>query len=329
MSLITANITDWSPATLRLLSMLLVLVTALSAGFYARKREVPEIWAKKIMMFVVVVLNWPVALFVIWKMKLDKQYIWLPVITVLLMLAVALFSTLFSSLLKLNYKSRFTFILASSLSNLSYTGGAFVCYAMFGQLGLGLANLYIIFWLPTAYLVFFPILKIREMKNSDQPMKFSFNQIFDARYIVLPAIFIALLLNWLKIPQPQFIQSWHIIDFFIYSASFLAFFAIGLRVKVSRLKNYLNLYFPLACVKFIVSPVIAGLLIWILAMTGTRLSDIVIKVIIILSVTPCAVMMVMISNVFDLDSKLASALWVVNTAVFALIVVPILFMALN
>jgi hypothetical protein len=35
--------------------------------------------------------------------------------------------------------------------------------------------------------------------------------------------------------------------------------------------------------------------------------------------------MVTMSNVFDLDGPLASALWVVTTAVFAIVVVPVLF----
>ena len=120
-------------------------------------------------------------------------------------------------------------------------------------------------------------------------------------------------------------SKFHIIDIFVYIASSLSFFAIGLRVKLSRLKNYINLYFPLAAVKFILTPAAAFLIIWLLALTGRNLDGLVEKVIIVLSATPSAVLMVTMSNVFDLDGPLASALWVVTTAAFAAIVVPVLF----
>jgi predicted permease len=128
-----------------------------------------------------------------------------------------------------------------------------------------------------------------------------------------------------NVNPPDFVSKFHIIDVFVYIASSLSFFAIGLRVKLSRLKNYINLYFPLAAVKFILTPVVALLIIWLLALTGRNLDGLVEKVIIVLSATPSAVLMVTMSNVFDLDGPLASALWVVTTAVFAAIVVPVLF----
>jgi predicted permease len=80
-----------------------------------------------------------------------------------------------------------------------------------------------------------------------------------------------------------------------------------------------------AAVKFILIPIAALLIIWILALTGHKLDSLVQKVIIVLSVAPCAIIMVTMSNVFDLDGPLASAVWVVTTAGFALIVVPVLF----
>ncbi|HEW79906.1 MAG TPA: hypothetical protein ENH34_08095 [Phycisphaerales bacterium] len=112
---------------------------------------------------------------------------------------------------------------------------------------------------------------------------------------------------------------------FVYIASGLSFFAIGLRVNLSRLKNYINLYFLLAAVKFILTPAAALLIIWLLALTGQNLTGPVKKVIIVLSVTPSAVLMVTMSNVFDLDGPLASALWLITMAIFAAIVVPVLF----
>ena len=94
---------------------------------------------------------------------------------------------------------------------------------------------------------------------------------------------------------------------------------------MSRLRNYVYLYFPLAGVKFIATPTAALALVSLLGLAGRDLSGLVREVIIVLSVTPSAVVMVTISNVFDLDGPLASAIWVVTTGIFAVIVVPVLF----
>jgi len=82
-------------------------------------------------------------------------------------------------------------------------------------------------------------------------------------------------------------------------------------------------------VKFILTPALALLIIWLLKLAGQNLTGLVQKVIIVLSATPSAVLMVTMSNVFDLDGPLASALWVVTTAIFAAIVVPALFFILT
>ena len=125
--------------------------------------------------------------------------------------------------------------------------------------------------------------------------------------------------------MPKVITKLHIADIFIYTASSLAFFSIGLRVTFSRLKNYLPLYFNLGAVKFIITPMVAFLIIKLLTQFGFRLVELSTNVIIVQSLAPPAVFMVMVSNVFGLDSKMGSALWIVTTAIFAAVVVPILY----
>jgi predicted permease len=310
--------------------MLAILVGGLVSGYLASNRfGLPERFAKKIMTIVLVCLNWPIALFVIWPMQLTGQLIWLPIVGVVLMLTITAISTTLFSFFKLDRRSRLTLMLAGALSNMGYTGGAFVCYALFGATGLAMANLYPAFWIPTVYLTFFPLLKIQELRIKDSKAKFRLSKVLDFRFLVLPAVIAAIVLNLTDVESPAFIAKFHIIDILVYIASGLSFFAIGLRVKLSRLKNYISLYFPLAAVKFILTPALALLIIWLLTLTGQNLTGLVKKVIIVLSATPSAVLMVTMSNVFDLDGPLASALWVVTTAIFAAIVVPVLFFILT
>ena len=315
-------------ARLRFAAMLAVLVGGLVSGYLAGSRfGLPEQLAKKIMTAVLVSFNWLIALFVIWPMQLTRQLIWLPIVGVCLMLTITALSAALFSFLNLDHKSRLTLILAGGLSNVGYTGGAFVCYALFGMTGLALANIYLLFSLPTVYLIYVPLLKFHELRIKHASAKFKLSQVLDFRFLVLPAVIAALILNLTGVKSPAFIAKFRIIDIFVYIASGLSFFAIGLRVNLSLLKNYVNLYFLLSVVKFILTPAVALLLIWLLALTGQNLTEMVKKVIIVLAFAPSAVLMVTMSNVFDLDGPLASALWVVTTATFAAIVVPVLFFA--
>lgn len=317
-------------STIRLISMLIVLAGGLFLGYIAsNKFGMPENYAKKIMTIILLIFNWPVALFVIWTLKLEPKLVWLPITGVVLMLCVTGLSVPIAMMLNLDKKSKITFMLASCLSNLGYTGGAFVCYALFGAAALAMANLYVVLWLPTAYFVFFPLLKVMELRQNDPQSRFKMIQMLDLRYVVLPAILAGLILNISGLKQPGFIKDFYVVDFFIYTASALSFFAIGLRVKLSRFKNYISLYFQLATVKFILTPLAAFLIIYIFGLAGHRLEGLVRNVIIVMAVTPSAIIVVTMSNVFDLDSKMASALWVVNMAVFTFVVVPILFFVFN
>lgn len=313
-------------ARLRLVSMLVVLVVGLVSGFLASSRfGLPEHLAKKIMTVVLVCFNWLIALLVIWPMHLSRQLIWLPVVGVVLMLTITALSAGIFYFLEQNRRSRLTLILAGGLSNTGYTGGAFVCYALFGMIGLALANIYLLLCLPIFYLVYLPLLKVRELRKEGRNSGLKLNFLLDLRMLATPAIIAAVILNLTNVKQPAFIARFHIIDILVYVASSLSFFAIGLRIKLSRLKNYINLYFPVAAVKFILTPAVALSIIALLVLTGQNLGSLVRKVIIVLSVTPSAVLMVTMSNVFDLDGPLASALWVVMMAAFVAIVVPVLF----
>ena len=309
--------------------MFVVLVGGVLAGCIANNRlGVSERWAKIIMTAVLVSFEWLVSLLIIWQIPLTHNLVWLPIIGALTMLIITAISMVLFSHLKLDHKSRMTLVLAGGLSNLGYTGGAFVCFALFGTQGLGLANIYFILWIPIVYLVFFPLLKIHEIRLSGSAGTFKLGELIDPRMLPIPAAIIALILNLKGVKQPDFIADFHIVDIFVYTASSLSFFAIGLRVNFSRIKNYINLYFPLAAVKFLLTPLVALALVWLLTLTGHDLTSLVKKVVIVLSACPSAVLMVTMSNVFDLDGPLASALWVATTVIFVAIVVPILFFVL-
>ena len=321
-----AALTEMDIARIRFASMFVVLIGGIISGYIANNKfGLAEELAKKIMTLVLIFLNWPIVLIVIWRMKLNIELVWLPVIGLILLLVMTAISVAIASLYKLEAKSRLTLILACALGNHGYTGGAFVCYALFGLTGLARAQIYVLFWIPVVYLIFLPLIRISEASSTTTKKRFFLSTLFDCRMLVVPAVIIAIILNLSNVAIPKFILRIHIADILIYTASSLAFFSIGLRITFSRLKNYLPLYFNLSAVKFIITPIVAFLIIKLLTQFGCRLDELSTNVIIVQSLAPPAVFMVTVSNVFGLDSKMGSALWVVATAIFAAVVVPILY----
>jgi predicted permease len=226
---------------------------------------------------------------------------------------------------KLDTQGRLTAVMAGGLANLSHTGGAFVCYALFGLEGYALGQLYLALWLPMVYIMWMPILKAYEQRTLGRVGKFTSRDLFDARLMGLWAMAAGLALNFSHLKTPSLLTQWYVMDPFIYAASGLSFFAIGMRLSISRLKNYIPLYFTLGAVKFVLTPAAAALILWLFAGVLSGLTPMAKNVIMVQSAAPCAVLMVTMANVFDLDSRMGSALWVVNTAAFALVIVPILF----
>ena len=103
---------------LRFLSMFVVLLVGLSGGYLASNRfGLSEQLARKIMTVVLLALNWPIGLFIIWQMKLTAELFWLPVIAVVLLLIVTFLCRFLFTFHKLEEKSRMTLILAGGLSN--------------------------------------------------------------------------------------------------------------------------------------------------------------------------------------------------------------------
>jgi predicted permease len=312
-------------AAIRLTIMFFVLVGGCLFGYLSSSRfRISEHYAKKIMTFTLCTFEWLIVLFVIWLLKLKIELIVLPIFAVVLMSTVTLLSAVFFRLIKMEEKSKLTLILAGGISNVGYTGGAFVCYGLFGLQALGLAQLYLIFWFPLVFIFFFPLLKIREIRTNDSSNKLSIYHILDPRMMVIPAALLAIILNLTQVKVPSFITRFYIIDILVFTSSFLTFYSIGLRFRLVRIRDYFRLYFPVLAIKFLITPAIAFGLLLLISIMSINLTELAGNVIIILSLSPCGVMMVTMSNVFNLDGPLASAVWVASTVVYVILIVPIL-----
>ncbi len=217
------------------------------------------------------------------------------------------------------------FAVAGGTGNNGFTMGAFVLYLLYGEPGMGLSNVYILLFTPTMVLLLFPLARHYSTTRSGTSMrKLILSSLFDWRSVGLPVVVLGIVLSAMGVPRPIQFVTWHVLDILVFSITPLAFFAIGLLLHVSHVRAVWRMLAGLAVMRFalgaLVGLALAGLASW----TPLALHDLRWKVYIVQAFVPTSVTMVALANMFKLRPREASALFVVNTGMYLLLVLPVI-----
>ena len=301
---------------------MLMLSLPTIAGYFSRSRGLlPEAIAVRITRFAVVWLGTPILIMTMWHLELaGGRLFWLPVIGLGVALANLAIGFFMAGKFRLEKRSRGSFVISSSISNLGETFGGLLAFILMGQQGFGLATLYALFFQPYTFSALFWLAG----KYSSQGEEGLINYFRHNPDLLLPvlAIAIGLIFNFSGLPEIEILVKAN--SFLIPLSSAVWLYAIGLRLHVSsvrRFRRILPAYFTL---KFILSPIVALLLAWAIGIWNWEIRE-PLKVIFIESVTPAAVFSMAIPMIFDLDVDLAGALWLASTVV-AIALVPVIML---
>ena len=110
----------------------------------------------------------------------------------------------------------------------------------------------------------------------------------------------------------------------VFLGTILAMFAMGSRMRFSRLGKYHRRLSWIYLVKFAAHPIAMLALCWIFGLTGLPAG-----VLLIASCMPVGVNVVGFSTIYDLDVDLANAGYLWTTAIFMTVVLPLLILALQ
>jgi len=301
------------------------ITLATAVGYIARRKHwLDERWAGPLMFYLVIVGWTPASCLVLWKLPLQWSLVALPLLGTLLPVALAPFGALFTRLHGLDAKSAGTFIVASGISNIGFTMGGFVCYCLFSDVGLGYANLFAASWAVPYVGFYYPLARRYGDPNSRLTTRFILRTFFDLRSLPVLGSVAGLILNLLKTPVPTPVETFHVLDILIIGSVLASFATVGLQNQFSHLAQQKILHVSLAVVKFAVTPLLAVLLIVLSQYLFGPLPTVARNVIYIQSFMPTAIFTVLIANLFDLDPKLASVLFVVNTVIFLVVILPVL-----
>jgi predicted permease len=236
-------------------------------------------------------------------------------------LALALFSlgvgVALAPLTGLRGRSRQTFLISSTLSNHGFTLGGFLCFMLLGETALGYAIFMLLYFMPYVFGFIFPAARLAA-NRADAGRSSWRDMLFAPQNLPLAALGIALLLSVFQVPRPEITMP---IAPLMFISVGLYYFTLGVTFRGADIFAAGRAHLCLGLLKFIIVPVCAWL---VLSISG--LDPLMRQVILVQACMSAAIYSVITALLFDLEERLASALFVVNTVACLVLVVPVLFL---
>lgn len=325
----------------------LVIVSALSilAGYISRERGwLHEDFSRKVHWVTIVILWSSAGFFALWKLPADPANLWVLAIEPLLVVIPAFLIIPLAKAIRLERKQVGVLALAAGLRNSGFALGAFLAYAIlpvgdfmreqqaadadFGKLSYdALAyGLLIVMTMSMAVVIFlFPmVLHFAGDGEDKQPIgHIIYKSFVDWKAMLFYSSAAGIALAYSPIDAPRQVDDWYILKALIFIGSATAYFGIGMRLHIHHLKPHLKSHFLVAGVKFLATPLLTLALLLIAHSIGLAPPpEMLQQSFMLIAFMPIAIQVVIVSNLFHLDARMAGSVWIVNTLIFLCLVLP-------
>jgi len=300
-----------------------VIIGPFLIGMFTKKYiSSPDQLARRIVLVNLCMFDPIIILWTVWGLRISKELIYLPLSGLCIVILGFVAGHLFALPLNLPHKSHGTFVITASLSNHGFTLGGYICYLLLGEQGLALSYIFLLYFVFYLFLFIFPYARwIQATQEEISTKQLVMSTLINVRNIPLYTTLFALLLKKSHILRPAIdmpVESFLLISISIY------YFSLGLTYSISRQISYKKHHFLLIIIKFLISPLVALLLTWILPLDSSMQ-----YVVIIESFMPVAILSVVVAIIFELDTRMASSLFVWNTILFLFFVFPLMYFCLG
>jgi len=301
-----------------------LIVGATGAGYLARRFRPRWENASQAIMTAVAVFGYPsVGFLSIWQIAPDPEELVLPGLAAAQLLIMAALGLALGRLITQVRAERGLFAIASAMGNWGFTMGGFVIYILFGPAGLGRAAIYALMFTPCLVLVTYPIARHFTAQTGTSLGRLMLRSILDFRSVGLATSIVALTISLAGVRPWPGIGEYHIIDVLMFLVMPLAYFSIGARLHFSGIAPLRKMLAALAGMRFVVSLLVGLGLLQLMSLTPWALEGLTRKVYLMQSVVPTAVSMVAVANMFGLKPREGSVLFVINSLLYLVIVLPI------
>jgi len=321
--------------TIQFLAFCLFGLASLAAGYTARRRGWLHEDASRTIHFHTVVWVWSLAMLLsLWRIPPLPENLWLLLIQPVVMAATAYGVIPLAKWVGCTKPQIGVMAIGAGLSNNGFTLGAYLCYSLLSPpqeaLAYGLA--YVSIQVASTVLLIYPLARhYSQTHPPDQPSpnKESLARLIIGSYVniramVLYAALAGVAFAVMKVPFPTIIDRWHVVTVLFYLGAFGGYFGIGLRLRLGDSKAYLKQHALLAVMKFMVAPTVAAGVLALIGFTPWPLGDVARQVVRIETVMPGGIIMVMLANLFHLDTRMASVTWMWNTLLFVAVPLPVI-----
>ena len=300
-----------------LLFQAIIIVPFIIGSFIKNRISNPSGVAKRLLKLNIYLLDPLIILWSIWGLSFSSTLLLLPVAGLMLVLCGFAAGKIFSHALAKDSRRRSIFTISASLANHGFTLGGFLCYIFMGETGLGLSSLFLLYFTPYTFLFIFPYARRASAAGSARMPGFRENLI-TFQNMPLFAALAALLLHALKLNRPVIDFP---LDFLLMTSIGMYYLTLGMNFSPGKILAVKQEHLFLGLTKFVLLPLLTLLMLNIFPVSRNMKT-----VILLESCMPAAIYSVVAAILFDLDPEAASSMFVINTIVFLIIVLPLLFL---
>jgi predicted permease len=303
-----------------------VIVLATLAGYLARRFGwLPESASRPIMT-AITLAGYPILGFLtIWKIHLYPADAWLPTLGFVQAGILALIALMMARAAKLPSLDRGLFSLCCTGGNHGITMAGFVVFLLFGEEGLGHSNVLAMYTFLNLVLVMYPIAKHYTPDAQKRPLlRLLTSSLFDYRSVGLPACAVALVLNLCGIKRPEVISDGNIVEIWVYALIVVAYVSIGLRLHLGDVWRLRRRIAGVLAVRHILAPILGVSLLLLTRLSPWPMEGDIAKIFLIQSSVSVAVMCPIVANMFHIRPREASLLFVVSSAFYLAVLLPLI-----
>jgi predicted permease len=255
----------------------------------------------------------------LWVLPLNYSLIWLPVIGVLLCVIPGI-AAYFR--VKNKFQSELdkgSYILSAILSNTTTLGGL-CAYILYGEVGFASTQMVVMLQNVVMFMFCFPLAQYYYQKSvGGNFSKQSLSAMFMNRnQLPVVGMAIGILLNVMGTVRPTFAGI--VVDPLVHFGAWTALIPIGYAIDTAGMREYYSGLLDLIPIKFILTPLAAYMIASLLIA-----DEIILNTIVILAAMPTAINTVIAAQLHKLNVNIATAAFVLTTAVFIGIELPALF----
>ncbi|MEM9021037.1 MAG: hypothetical protein AAGC44_10770 [Planctomycetota bacterium] len=340
--------------TLEFFALAAVSAISIVAGYVSRQRGwVDEDVSRKVHWFTIVVLWSSAGFLTLWHLDPEPANLWVLAIEPLLVVIPAFLIIPLAKAIRLKPNQIGVLALAAGLRNSGFALGAFLAYAILpvGSLlrqqagpdgvlapdkvdALSISALaygmLIVMTMSMAVVIFlFPLVQhfAGQQEGDASLTRLIYKSFIDWKAMLFYAAAAGIALAYLRVPVPPMIEDWHIMKVLIFVGSATAYFGIGLRLHVDQILLHVKSHALVFGVKFLATPLLTLGLLLIARHAGLAPPPGMLEQsFMLIAFMPSAIQTVIFANLFHLDARMAGSVWMINTLIFLVVVLPVILL---